>query len=374
MVELVLNSLQIRQFRAFRHLEISRLARVNLITGKNNVGKSCLLEALWFYSQRGLSVIWQLLQARDEISATPSFVRGDIEEQISAIRHLFYGRRDIRESLGSIEIGPIRPKKDVLSVALKWSTMQADEQGKRQLHMLEPDEYETVDSPILVLVTRLGMRKEITRRLDIFEERRGIVRTSDLKTIPCLFVPPNGLEPLQIGRLWDAVALTNLEEDILTSLHIITPVVERVNLVGEQEPRRDQFRIPVVRIKTFENPIPLRSMGEGMNRIFGIALALVNAQNGMLLIDEVESGLHYSVQPDLWRLIFQVAQRLNVQVFATTHSWDCIEAFQQAVQENLTEGLLINLREKKDEPGEVVAILFDEQELSVVTREQIEVR
>ena len=52
-----------------------------------------------------------------------------------------------------------------------------------------------------------------------------------------------------------------------------------------------------------------------MQRTFGIALALVNARNGLLLIDEFENGLHYLVQPDLWRLIFQVARRLNVQVF-----------------------------------------------------------
>ncbi len=101
----------------------------------------------------------------------------------------------------------------------------------------------------------------------------------------------------------------------------------------------------------------------------------MNAQDGILLIDEIESGLHYSVQPDLWRLVFEVARRLNVQVFATTHSWDCIEAFQEAIQQDSEgDGLLISLRAKADEPGHVVAVLFDESELAIVTREQIKVR
>ena len=65
-----------------------------------------------------------------------------------------------------------------------------------------------------------------------------------------------------------------------------------------------------------------------MIRIFGIALALENAKDGLLLIDEVENGLHYSVQPDVWRFLFQAATKLNVQVFATTHSYDCIKSFE----------------------------------------------
>ena len=109
-----------------------------------------------------------------------------------------------------------------------------------------------------------------------------------------------------------------------------------------------------------------------MNRMFGIALALVNAKDGMLLIDEVDTGLHYSVLPDLWKLIFEVAHRLNVQVFATSHSWDCIQAFQQAAEANKDEeGMLIRL-ENRD--GEVVPVMFDERKLNIAAREQIEVR
>lgn len=113
-------------------------------------------------------------------------------------------------------------------------------------------------------------------------------------------------------------------------------------------------------------------MGEGMSRIFGIALALVNAKDGMLLIDEVDTGLHYSVLPDLWKLIFEVAHRLNVQVFATTHSKDCLEAFQQAAEDTTEEeGMLIRL-EHRD--GDVVPVMFDERKLNIAAREQIEVR
>lgn len=364
-----LESLEIHRFRTFRHLQIPRLGLVNLVTGKNNVGKSCLLEALWLYARRGSqTVIWQLLEARDESSRPPLRSERDAEEQALAIKHLFYGRKDIREPIDPIKIGSINSQTDLLSIEVGWATWSTTVGGRREIQLLQPDEYHTVDTPIVVIVTQFGTQEKIVQRI---AQRR--MRPPEPKGIPCVFVPANGLETLQVGQFWDAVVLTNLEEDVLTSLRIIAPEVERVNLIGEQEARRG--RTPIVKIPGFDIPIPLRSMGEGMNRLFGIALALVNAKDGMLLVDEIESGLHYSVLPDMWRLIFRAANRLNVQVFATTHSWDCIEAFQQAVQEDgQGEGLLISLRDIEDEPGQVTAVLFDEQELAVVTREQIEVR
>lgn len=109
-----------------------------------------------------------------------------------------------------------------------------------------------------------------------------------------------------------------------------------------------------------------------MQHVLGIALALVNAKDGIVLIDEFENGIHYSVQKELWQIVFRLADRLNVQVFATTHSWDCIEGFQKAAQENKQEeGMLIRLSLKKDE---IIATTYDEEDLAVVTKQGIEVR
>jgi len=108
-----------------------------------------------------------------------------------------------------------------------------------------------------------------------------------------------------------------------------------------------------------------------MNRLFGIILSLVNAKEGLLLIDEFENGMHYTVQADAWRAIFQLAERLDIQVFATSHSWDAIEAFQKACSENPGEGVLIRLSRKGDD---IIPTLFREDELAIATRDRIEVR
>lgn len=389
MGNLILNSLEIRGFRGFRHLQIERLGRVNLIVGKNNVGKSSLLEALQLYALRGYpSVIWDHLRSRDESRYSPTGRSVDrsieAEDQLLALKYLFYGRKDVKPHLESIRIGPVSSPNEILSITvdLYLSEQDTEQQGRLKRRLLQPEEFNIVDNPVPRFTIQLGRQKKIDYPLNPTPSSR-LVRP-ELKTINCAFRSAEGLiregdvsfrsaEGLArkgVGSLWDGISLTPLEDDVLVALRIIAPGVEGLSFVGE--PESSAGRIPIVRIKGIDEPLPLRSLGDGMQRMLGIALALANAQDGMLLVDEIENGIHYSVQPELWQLIFQIAYRLNVQVFATTHSLDCIEAFQTAAQEDKqNEGLLIRLEFSK---GEVRATLFDEEELGIVTRQQIEVR
>ena len=105
--------------------------------------------------------------------------------------------------------------------------------------------------------------------------------------------------------------------------------------------------------------------------MFGIALALVNAKDGFLLIDEAENGLHYSIQAEIWRFIFLIATKLNVQVFATTHSSDCVAAFQAAASESEEDGVLIRLARKGDR---ILVGEYDEALLEKAVNGGVEVR
>lgn len=115
----------------------------------------------------------------------------------------------------------------------------------------------------------------------------------------------------------------------------------------------------------------MRSYGDGLNRVFCLALSIINAKDGLLLIDEFENGMHHTVQYDVWRVLFRLAKSLNVQVFATSHSWDAVEAFQKAAAEDPEEGVLIRLSRMGDS---VIPTVFTEEELAIATRDRIEVR
>lgn len=366
MSELLLNSLEIEGYRAYRHLLIPQLGRVNLIVGKNNVGKSSLLEALWLYAKRGnLSELRKILQARDELPPVLSKPSEKPEDRVKDLRNIFYGRKGVEGEFGWIKISPIAEPDNLLSLTIGWYIRQEeDEEGEYRLVAVKNPA--TNPDAAAYLESRWGTKG---RRLDKLTERilgqRGVANA-----IPGYFVPANGMNTSVINRLWDGIALTEGEDSVIAALQIIAPDIKRISFVGQNDDER--WRVPLVRLEAQAEPVYLRSLGEGMNRLLGITLALANSANGMLLIDEVESGLHYSIQPDVWRLIFQTARMLNVQVFATTHSWDCIEAFQKAsAEDQAEEAMLIRLENKQ---GEIISTPFDERRLSIATREQIEVR
>src|SRR5437660_1052828 len=138
MGNLILNSLEIRGFRGFRHLQIERLGRVNLIVGKNNVGKSSLLEALQLYAFGGYpSVIWEHLRSRDESRYPPNSRTVDRStgagDPLLALKYLFYGRKDVKPHLDSIRIGPVSSPNEILSITVDYYLSEQDTEQQGQL-------------------------------------------------------------------------------------------------------------------------------------------------------------------------------------------------------------------------------------------------
>lgn len=373
MGDLILNSLEIRNFRGFQHLTIERLGRVNLIVGKNNIGKSSLLEALQLYAQRGVpTLIWQFLRLRDELNSPRVTERNDrseeLERLLSSLKYLFYGRKDIKDQLTPIQIGRIDSSDETLHIIVNWYAEEMDEQGRIKRQLLEPNQYSEVDNPVPRFTVQMGKEFKVDYPLNPSSLALSRLVPSELKELSNVFVGANGLSRNQAGKLWDLINLRPLDADVLNSLQIIAPGVEAYSFIGGGE----AGRIPIVRIAGIDEPLPIGSLGNGMQRMLGISLALANTGGGILLIDEIENGIHYSVQSELWRLIFRLAHSLNVQVFATTHSEDCIKGFQKAAQEQKQEeGVLIQLGYKRNV---VNATLFNEEELGIAVRQQIEVR
>ena len=142
---------------------------------------------------------------------------------------------------------------------------------------------------------------------------------------------------------------------------------------GEEEPRyRGIGRRVVVRVSGHPLPVPLKSLGDGVTRLFAAALALANSRNGFLVVDEAENGIHYSVQRDFWRMVLRAAHQHNVQVLATTHSSDCVSGFARAAAEiDEAKGVYVRLERDGDQ---VRAVEYTEGELDTVAAQRIEVR
>ena len=172
-----------------------------------------------------------------------------------------------------------------------------------------------------------------------------------------------------IVELWDTIALTDDEDRVINALRpILGDQVKRIAVIGD---KHNRGRV-VAKIQDQTFPIPLKSLGDGALRLFGVALVLINSRDSFLLIDEAENGIHHSVQPNFWRMVFKTAHANNVQVIATTHSFDCVRGFAQAAVEcEEVEGALVRI-ERKDE--EMWAVEYSERDLRIAAEQRIEVR
>ncbi|KPA11061.1 hypothetical protein MHK_008723, partial [Candidatus Magnetomorum sp. HK-1] len=131
-------------------------------------------------------------------------------------------------------------------------------------------------------------------------------------------------------------------------------------------------RIPIVRIKGVKERIPIKTMGDGLTRLFHIILALVNAKNGLLLIDEFENGLHWTVLPKIWYAMIKLSKALNVQVIATTHSRDCIKGFNENWKSNENDGSFYRLENEPENGGKIIP--YTNEILSDAIESEVEVR
>jgi AAA15 family ATPase/GTPase len=381
----MLDSLNIKNYRNLKELRLSSLGRINLITGKNNTGKSTLLEAIAIYASKGnLSLVYQLLGDRGENFRQSESNKNSTELNIRALSSLFTNRILSFNKIDAILIGSSEntlfglEESSEKSVGIRFvryfdKVVQLPDKGNlntliRTERTIAEEISESQSGEYKIgLEIRAGNSSYI---LSLDEDRpfrfgyKGLGNNERLE-----FIRTRNIDKDINGRLWDNIILTEKERYVIDALKIIEPNTERIAFIEENQRERSA----VIKLSNSNIVVPLRSMGDGINRILTIILALVNADSGFLLIDEFENGLHHSVQEKLWDIIFTLSQSLKIQVFVTTHSEDCISGFENILNKpnNILDGKLIRL---DNENGIIKQIEFDAKELKIASDNDIEIR
>jgi AAA15 family ATPase/GTPase len=354
---------------------VQRLSRVNLIVGKNNAGKSAFLEAVELYaSNASWETIINLVDSRQETwTGTRQVNYRGLSN--NPIRHLFHLHELPNFNDEGIVLGQISDDAKLhIKVAAYRTDLQADGSFSRVRVTNEKKEHslETIE---LSLVSEEGdkVRQIVSLGHNGLESER---RPSEFKYI-LQVVHTENMSNNEVAALWDLTSLTELESQVIDALKLIEPKVTGVSFVDNADRQlrsfrtRNDNRIPIVKIDGIKEPLPLKSMGDGMTRLFHIIVALVNAQNGILLVDEFENGLYWKVQPKVWDVVFQLADRLNVQIFATTHSRDCIRAFDEAWNKHPQSGAFFRLDAR---PEGVKITEYNAETLTDAIETDVEVR
>ena len=358
-----LPSLSVKGLFGIPELTIPELGRVTLLTGKNGAGKSTVLDAVRIYGARGAyPVLAGVLRSREEIVG---FVDANGDEILAPNPEaLFYGRNPTPES--TIAIGPATgPAAGDKTLFIKAGPGMAgsDDGADADLPMLEIEFDGQCRSVSAAAV--YGGDGGIGRRWPRNRKR------DDGALFRCRSQGPNAPGNDDIAQFWDNAALTPGESLGVDALRLAYgDGVQRVAVIGN--PRGAYGRRVMVGLVGQDAPAPLRSLGDGAVRMLGVALALANFRGGVLLLDEVENGIHHSVQCDFWKMTLQAAYDNGVQVIATTHSWDCVAGFAKAAAElESPDCRLVTLMRRWEK---IFATTLAEDEMTIAARHRIEVR
>jgi hypothetical protein len=355
-------SLTIENFRCFRKLELKELDRVNLIAGMNNTGKTSVLEALRLHcNPTDGQIPWTVAKARGVEEPLKSF--GEIS------RWLFCDEEAPKPTRIVTEEGP----------GSRITTLFLLRGSPEEEALPDIAEFLKGFKGVDIVLNRrplLGvLQTDPEGRMSGFVEAdtahasaTGFTSTW-LRTDwnpPCRAVAAaGGRNGLSID-LFSELEVADRQNELLPTLRILEPRLEKLSLVvlaGE----------PVIHGKIgLPRLVPLPFMGEGINRALGILLAIATAKGGFVLIDEVENGLHHSVMDKVWQAIADAAARADAQVFATTHSYECIQAAHRAFAARQPYDFRLHrLQRVRDQ---IQAVTYDQRTLGTSLEMSFEVR
>lgn len=362
----VIKSISIENFRCFQKLAVSGFERVNLISGKNNAGKTALLEALFLNSSPRPDTIILLRQIRRE---STSFSRALPERTWN---NLFAKQEKSREiqinsNLGNGDSKVVKIFEDeLIKDFFEEKTEKDGDDG-------ELEEISNLFSGSESTVSVLHLKTEINAieafETSVLSSAKGIVGR-DIKipdTKNAYFVPTFlRIRSRELAERFDIARLNEKDSEILAAIKAIDSSIVEVESFSIGEPS-------IYLKRTGESRLPLSLFGDGINRIVDIILRIVNNENSILLVDEIENGIHHSNQFEFWSIIYRLANSLNVQVFATTHSLEMVQAFIKAGSEYSSDAAHFELA-RNAKTGNIVAIRRDLETLDYGISHNKEVR
>lgn len=346
---------------------MSGLGRVNLLVGTNNCGKTSILDAIHTLARAGdLRALLQSLVRRGEFADND----GDVVE----VARLVHGHG---QGLGEGPAFSVRATNDETDQHVTASVVRREPGSDVRIPRRPgPSVRSTEEIELSPHDLRLEWFRDhvLTLRRDVpIIHGGGVMRlrvdphADDLASGRVQFISTDGLAREEVVLLFEAAVLTDDEPVVLQALRTVEPMVERLASVGAR--RTSPSRRGGIDMRVAGQRLPIGTMGDGIWRLLGIALALVRARGGILLVDEIDTGLHYTVLTKMWQLVYETAKRLDVQVFATTHSRDCYEALGE-----VTEPGRQDISLQRIERGRPEAVAYREAILRTAAERGLEVR
>lgn len=341
----MISNIQIDKMRCFKDFILDDIGRINIIAGENNAGKTALLEAIFLlFAYNSPDLFMKVNGIRGIVPMPPT--------PIILWEQFFYQLTDEELNISCSLYDEDAP----ISLALFKDTLSSS------FKMLPNEQQNIKPSNMVGYPLRLhfqGYGKSNTGYCTL--QDMGFTTQWELQPIHhkkhlYYLGPKASFAPNMLSELFSTVELAGKKESLLKAIRLLDSSIDdliNVTIKGTT----------YIYAKQNGLALPITAKGDGINKLLHILCVMIANSGGITLIDEIENGFHYSFYPALWKTIESIARSTGGQVFATTHSYECIQDAAIALQdaEDTGSGIrFIRLGRKKGivKPHVLAAELF----------------
>jgi len=355
----MLKSFAIKNFRCFSKLDVPTLGRINLFAGRNNAGKTALLESIFLHvgaHNPNVTIIVNVL--REVMTLTP--------DSQQTWGWLFFNRKlDETIELSSVGVDGIR----------RVATLRLEEPSEKAAS--PAGTVDVTNTPIQQVLALLN-QKDLVVSLSDSKGRKGAAKaafrqngikidTSELQLFPTseLVTSRNRGQQNDPERISQAIQ-EGSHDELVKTLRILEPRLKQLSVLVSAGQAMIHGDIGI------GQSIPIQFMGEGLGRLLSLLLSMMTQRGGAVLIDEIETGIHHSAMGSVWSALLDASRKFNTQVFATTHSYECIRGAYETFSRIEPYEFQLNRLERIDDTVHLVS--YDKQSLGAALTADLEIR
>lgn len=286
------SKLHIESYKIFQNFTIEKFNKINIFAGLNNTGKTSLLEAIYLLTkQNDVNAFFEIVRLKNKFEKLiPIWINKTLDDSAIKINGVYNG----------VSTG----------VAIsKYEASDIDKAGYITSVQVE---------------SFIDDENKNSSKVDLYEYTPLKLYYENIKVLcHSMFKSPFFYKESDLLLSYSKSYEKKLMPTIVKFLKKVDAQIKDIGLTEEYGIKR----FLVDSQKYSDKKIDITSYGEGLQRIFEISLAFAYAKHGVILIDELETGIHHSLLIEFTKFIQELSAKFNVQVFVTSHSKECIDAF-----------------------------------------------
>jgi AAA domain, putative AbiEii toxin, Type IV TA system len=359
-------SFSISRFRGLQRCDLNEMRRVTLLTGKNNTGKTSVLEAMFIHSgnQPNLLMVASALRGMNRIQV-------DTLPTVDAPWLSTFCGYDDSQPIKLTSVSSTANSSGETRTVQISTVKNQTEVGGLAMHLRNaPSTPEGLAQKMLKLMVTEGRKPKSHTYFMYYDNGQPIV----FPPPPMVAHVSRFLSPYSRDTAEDrATQFSRLQtrgdvEGLVVALRKLEPRLKDLALVFNGEPSlHGDIGLPERKY------IPLAVMGDGLSRVANLLIAIANTPGGAVFVDDIDTGLHHSVMQDFWSSVRVAAEQFNVQVIASTHSEECIRAATSSFKASnkLSELSLIRLQRGE---SKIDSYTYEAEEVLLAFDSGLEVR